>query len=77
MRNLIDRAIQQALGRTVGKEVGRYIVPYRWPRWRRSGIKVVATLCTTSFLLFASEANSQCAARDVLRNQLSFRNLPR
>jgi len=76
MRNLIDRAIQQALGRTVGKEVGRYIVPYRWPRWRRSGIKGVATLCITSFLLFSSEANSQCAARDVLRNQLKLEKAP-
>ena len=76
MRNLIDHVIEQALGRTVGKEVGRYILTYHRLRWCRGGISVVATLCTMSFLLFAGEANSQCAARDVLRNQLMLEKAP-
>lgn len=48
---------------TVGREVGCYI-------------NVVATLCAGSILLFASEAKSQCAARDVLQNQLKFGKIP-
>src|SRR5690348_15769945 len=75
MCNLIDRAVQQALGRTVGKEAGCYIVQYRWPGYR-GGFNVVATLCTASMLLFAGEAKSQCAARDVLQNQLRLEKAP-
>jgi hypothetical protein len=37
---------------------------------------IVATLCTACILLFASEARSQCTARDVLQNQLRLKKTP-
>jgi hypothetical protein len=64
------------VGRTAGKEVGCHTVPYRWPGWRRGGILIIATLCTACTLLFASEARSQCTARDGLQNQLRLKKTP-
>ena len=64
------------MGRTAGKDVGCYIAPYRSSGWHRSCILIVATLCTACILLFASEARSQCTARDVLQNQLRLKKTP-
>src|SRR5258708_16505914 len=64
------------MGRTAGKEIGCHTVPYRWSRCHRSGMLIVATLCTACILLFASEARAQCTARDVLQNQLRLKNTP-
>jgi len=64
------------MGRTAGKEVRSSVAPYCSPGWHRCGILVVATLCTLYILLFAREASAQCAARDVLQNQLRLKKLP-
>ena len=64
------------MGRTAGKEVGCHTVLNRWPGWDRGGILIVATLCTSCILLFASEARSQCTARNVLQNQLRLKETP-
>jgi hypothetical protein len=64
------------VGRTAGKEVGCYIAPYRSSGWHRGHILFVATLCTACILLFASEARSQCTARDVLQNQPRLKKTP-
>lgn len=64
------------MGRTAGKEVGCYIVPFTSSGWHRGSNLVIATLFTACILLFASEAKSQCAARDVLQNQLRLKNTP-
>ena len=64
------------MGRTACKEIGCHTVPYRWPQCHRSGMLIVATLCTACILLFASEARSQCTARDVLQNQLRLKKTP-
>jgi hypothetical protein len=64
------------VGRTAGEEVGCCTVPYRWPGWHRGGFLNVAALCTACIFLSASEAKSQCSARDGLQNQLRLRKTP-
>jgi hypothetical protein len=64
------------LGRTAGREVRSYFIPYQSPGWHRGGILVVASLCTMCILLFASEGKAQCSARDVLQNQLRHKIIP-
>jgi hypothetical protein len=49
------------------------------PRGIRStyrGTFFIVMLCTACFLLFASEAEAQCTARDVLQNQLRLKAAP-
>jgi hypothetical protein len=73
--NTRRRCAREAIvGRTAGKEVGCHTVPYRWPGWHSGGIFIITTLCAACILLFASEARSQCTARNVLQNQLRLKN---
>ena len=44
--------------------------------WRNGSTLFFMLLCTACILLFASEARSQCTARDVLQNQLRLKNTP-
>ena len=44
--------------------------------WRNGSTLFFMLLCTAYILLFASEARSQCTARDVLQNQLRLKNTP-
>jgi hypothetical protein len=60
--------------RTADKGVGCHAMPHR-PIWHRGKACPVAMLCAAC-LLFATEADAQCAARDVLRNHLTLRTAP-
>jgi hypothetical protein len=64
------------VSRTAGKKVGCRAVLYHSSGWHRGHIYIIATLCTACILLFASEARSQCAARDVRQNQLRLEKTP-
>ena len=64
------------MGRTAGKEVSCHSIRRHSPGWHRSGILIVAILCTACTVLFASEALAQCSARDVLRNHLKLKQTP-
>ena len=57
------------MGRTAGEKVSCDAIQCHSPGWRHCRILVVAMLCTTCALLFASEARAQCTARDVPQNQ--------
>lgn len=37
---------------------------------------VIAMLCAACIVQFAGEASAQCSARDVLQNQLKFKEAP-
>lgn len=47
-----------------------------WRMARRSHCLVIVTLLVPCVILFASEARSQCSARDVLHNQLTLKKTP-
>jgi len=64
------------MGQTAGKKVSCDAIQCRSTGWRHCRIFVVAMLCTTCALLFASEARAQCTARDVLQNQLRLKKAP-
>ena len=51
-------------------------IPHRSTGWRNGSALVFVMLCTACILLFASEARSQCTARDVLQNQLRLKKTP-
>ena len=44
--------------------------------WHNGSALIFMMLCTACILLFASEARSQCTARDVLQNQLRLKKTP-
>src|SRR5436309_1843243 len=58
------------MDRTASKE---YCAMPHCPVRRQSGGSLIAVLCTTCIVLFASEASAQCAARDVLHNRLTLK----
>jgi hypothetical protein len=64
------------VGRTAGKKVGCQAILYHSFGWHRGAIFIIPTLCAACILLFASEARSQCTARDVLQNQLRLKKTP-
>ncbi|KJC54455.1 hypothetical protein UB31_05030 [Bradyrhizobium sp. LTSP849] len=64
------------MGRTAGKKVSCHAIQRHSPGWRHCRVLVVAMLCTTCALLFASEARAQCTARNVLQNQLRLKKGP-
>ena len=63
------------MDRTASKESGYCAMPHCLVR-RQSGGSLIAVLCTTCIVLFASEASAQCTARDVLQNHLTFKTTP-
>jgi hypothetical protein len=65
-----------AVDRTAGKQVGCHAIPHCSLGWRCCRTLLFATLCTASIVLFASEASAQCAARDVLQNNLTLKKTP-
>jgi hypothetical protein len=60
------------MDRTASKESGYCAMPH-CPMRRQSGCSLIAVLCTTCIVLFASEASAQCTARDVLHNRLTLK----
>jgi hypothetical protein len=64
------------MGRTAGETFSCHAIRRHSPGWYHGGILVVAMLCTGCTLLFAGEAIAQCAARDVLQNQLRLKRTP-
>jgi hypothetical protein len=64
------------VGRTAGKKAGCQAILYHSFGWHRGAIFIITTLCAACTLLFASEARSQCTARDALQNQLRLRKTP-
>ena len=64
------------MDRTVGKETGYHAASHCSMRKQSGGILPITMLCIACIGLFASEANAQCTARDVLRNRLTFKATP-
>jgi hypothetical protein len=62
--------------RTAGWEVGCHAARHCSNGWRHGAILLIAMLCTTCIVLFASEASAQCSARDALRNHLALYKNP-
>jgi hypothetical protein len=62
--------------RIAGKGAGPKAIPYCSIGWCRGGACPIATLCVACIVLFATSANAQCTARDVLRNHLTLRQTP-
>jgi hypothetical protein len=60
------------MDRTASKESGYCAIP-RCSVRRQGGGSLIAVLCTTCLVLFASEASAQCTARDVLQNRLTLK----
>jgi hypothetical protein len=63
------------MDRTAGKESGYHGMPHCSIR-KQSGGTLIAMLGTACIVLFASEANAQCTARDVLQNRLTLKTAP-
>ena len=63
------------MDRTAGKETGYHAMPHCSIR-KQSGGTLIAMLGTACIVLFASEANAQCTARDVLQNHLTRKTTP-
>lgn len=51
-------------------------MPHRSTGFHNGNALIFMMLCTACILLFASEARSQCTARDVLQNQLRLKKSP-
>jgi hypothetical protein len=65
-----------AVDRTAGKEVGCHAIPHCSIGWHRAVTLFVAIFSTACIVLFASEADAQCSARDVLQNHLMLKEAP-
>jgi hypothetical protein len=64
------------MDRTAGKESGYHVMLHCSIRKQSGGILLIAMLGTACIILFASEANAQCTARDVLQNRLTLKKAP-
>jgi hypothetical protein len=64
------------MDRTAGKETSYHAVSHCPMQRHSGGILLIAMLCVACIVLFASEANAQCSARDVLRNRLTLKVAP-
>src|SRR6267142_1117640 len=64
------------MDRTAGKESCYHAIPHCSMRSQSRGALLIAVLCTACIALFASEANAQCTARDVLQNHLTRKTTP-
>jgi hypothetical protein len=64
------------MDRTTGQETGYHAVSYCSIRKQSGGIPLITMLCIACIVLFASEADAQCTARDVLRNHLTLKVAP-
>jgi hypothetical protein len=64
------------MDRTAGKESCYHAIPYCSMRSQSRGALLIAVFCTVCIALFASEANAQCTARDVLQNHLTRKTTP-
>ena len=64
------------MDRTAGKESCYHAIPHCSMRSQSRGALLIAVFCTVCIALFASEANAQCTARDVLQNHLTRKTTP-
>jgi hypothetical protein len=64
------------MDRTADKETSYHAVSHCPIRKQSGGILPITMLCIACLVLFASEANAQCTARDVLRNRLTLKAAP-
>ena len=64
------------MDRTAGKESCYHAIPPCSTRSQSRGALLIAVLCTACIALFASDANAQCTARDVLQNHLTRKTTP-